>query len=698
MTRFSRALASMLMAALALVPRVTAQDQKQPTLTFGAEVTLIAIPVFVTDKDGRAVPGLTAQDFEVEDGGKPAPIEGFLAVSGDGPAASPQGAAGGATLLSSRRQFVLLFDLALSRAAAIERSRIAARKFLEEEIGAGDLIAVVTSTPQGMKTLLGFSPDRTQVLRAINAIGHGDMGRARDPLGILYDANLQSTLVASSESSDKADAAADQSRAQTLLMMRQERQKYAQQISQFLGGFQALARQLDSIRGRKNVILFSEGFDTTIITGAQGNEKGAASAAVTTGSLWEVDSDTYFGSATGQNALNSLYASMRGSDVVIHAIDLGSAGTDTMDLGSQEGSAFSPVSGLDSLAAFASNTGGRFVKGVTDIGSALTDIADATKAYYVIAFSPTSSGVGKLRKLKIKVRKQGLKVNHRPVYLIPDPKKPDAGRQALQASEIIAKGLSGGPIVLSAYTLPYRSPQNGIGIPIVVQIPAEAFIEPLKRKQINLELFGYLIDDKGTVVDYFKAAPSLDPALLGPKLKSFGLQIITTFAASAGSYEVRLLLRDPMSQKFGALRIPVVVPSFPTALFVSSPMVTENPFDRVALPTVTERRPDREIPFRIDDRPFTVEANPVLKRGDAREICVFKSPSNGKAEDLKVVLIGADGAEKLQATEGLKVIRDADGFDRVVFTISAKGVEAGEYALRVSVGPTSSLNTVLRVH
>jgi len=697
MTRLSRALSSLLIAGIAVVPRATAQDQKKPALTFGAEVALIAIPVFVTDKDGKSVPGLTAQDFEVEDGGKPAPIAGFLAVSGDGPVPRPQGAAAGVTLLSSRRQFVLLFDLALSRATVIERSREAARKFMEEKIGPGDLVAVVTATPQGMKTLVGLSPDRTQVMNAINAVGRGDMARNRDPLGILFDANLQSTLVVSPEAQGREAAVAEASRQQTLLLMRQERQAYAQQITQFLGGLQALARQLDSIRGRKNIILFSEGFDSTIITGAQGNEKKQASASVAAGALWEVDGDAYFGSTTGQDAMTGVFAAMRGSDVVVHSIDLGSAGTDTMELASQEGSAFGAVSGLDSLAAFASNTGGRFMKGVTDVGAALTDIADATRAYYVIAFSPGSSTVGKPRKLKVKVKQPGLRVNHRPAYLIPDPGKPDPGRQALQASEIIAKGISGGPIVLSAYALPYRSPQYGIGVPIVIQIPAEAFAEPLKRKQINFELFGYLIDEKGAVVDFFKATPTLDPGLLGPKLKASGLQILTTFGASAGSFEVRLLLRDPESQKFGALRLPVVVPGFPTATFVSSPMVTGDPFARVALPTVTERRPNREIPFRIDDRPFTVEANPVLKRGDAHEICVFKSPSNGRAEDLRVVLIAADGSEKAQTADGLKVSRDADGFDRVVFTLSAKGVEAGEYALKVSVGPAVSLTTALRV-
>jgi VWFA-related protein len=682
--------------ALASSADVPGQEAKNPPLTFGTEITLISIPVFVTDKEGRTVSGLTAQDFEVEDGGKPAPIQGFLAISGDGAVEIPRNAAAASTLLSSRRQFVLLFDLALSRAVNIERSRTAARKFLENQIGPRDLVSVVVATPQGMKTLLGLSPDRTQVVGAINAVGRGDVARNRDPLGIMFDAGLDSSLVVSSEAQGKDAMVADASRQQALLLMRQQRQAYAQQITQFLGGLQGLARQLDAIRGRKNIILFSEGFDTTIISGAEGNEKSQASTAVTTGALWEVDGDSYFGSATGQNALSNLFASMRGSDVVVHSIDLGSAGADTMELSSQEGSAFKS-STLDSLAVFASNTGGRFMKGVSDLGAALNDIANATRDYYVIAFSPTSSEVGKLRKLKVKVKRSGLNVNHRPAYLVPDPKKPDPMRQALQGAEIIAKGLSGGSILLSAYALPYRSPELGIGLPIVIQIPAAALGEALKRKQIALELFGYLLDDKGQVRDFFAATPSLDPAALGARLKDNGLQVLTTFAAAPGNFEVRLLVRDPESSRFGALRIPVVIPAFPTVAFVSSPMVTDDPFARVALPTVTKRHPSREIPFRINDRPFTVEADPVLKRGAAREICVFKTPSNGEARDLRVVLIGADGAEKAQTAEAIKVSRDADGFDRVVFTISTKDVEAGLYALRVSIGPTVSLTSQLRV-
>jgi hypothetical protein len=60
--------------------------------------------------------------------------------------------------------------------------------------------------------------------------------------------------------------------------------------------------------------------------------------------------------------------------------------------------------------------------------------------------------------------------------------------------------------------------------------------------------------------------------------------------------------------------------------------------------------------------------------------------------------VGADGVEKIQAAEGVKVSRDADGFDRVVFSIEPKGMPEGEYTIRVSIGANHSLASSLRIH
>ena len=145
-------LGSAFLLAFSLSTTAPGQDQKKP-ITFGTEVIVVAVPVFVTDKDGKTVAGLTAQDFEIEDGGKPAPVEGFLAVSGDGDLGVPVDSVSNLNQLTARRQFVLLFDLALTRAVAIERARVAARKFIETEVRPRDLVSVVAATPQGMKVI-----------------------------------------------------------------------------------------------------------------------------------------------------------------------------------------------------------------------------------------------------------------------------------------------------------------------------------------------------------------------------------------------------------------------------------------------------------------------------------------------------------------------------------------------------------------
>ena len=308
--------------------------------------------------------------------------------------------------------------------------------------------------------------------------------------------------------------------------------------------------------------------------------------------------------------------------------------------------------------------------------------------FYVLAFSPQSADRGKSRKLSIKVKRPGLSLSYRASYTLPDPKKLDPARTAAESSEIIAKGISGGPIRLTAYALPYRAKDGAAALPVVVQISPDAVADVAKRKQVGLQIFGYLVDGKGVVQDYFQATPTLDPTQTAEPLKRAGLQLITTFAASPGASEVRILVRDPAAATWGALRVPVEIPDFSASQkgFISNPMIVDDPFSRLALPTTTQRRPNREIPFRLDDRAFTVESDPVLKRGTAREVCVYLAPATGSTPSFEVSLVAASGSKVAQRPEKARVVRDADGFDRLVFFISPQGVEPGDYALSVTAG------------
>jgi VWFA-related protein len=690
------------LALLGIAVAAGAQPKAPQTarpLTFGAELSIIAVPAIVTDKDGKTVAGLLATDFEIEDAGKPVAVQGFQAITGDVDTTLPEGIGAATTMLASRRQFVFVFDLGLSGARNIERARAASLEFLERNVSPRDLVSVVASQVNGFKPLVGLTSDRYQIRQAIASLGQGDLARNRDPLGLVFDVNLQDFMEHPSTASGtdipaRADAAAEL-KDQGQRILRSDLQAYTAQVTRFLGGLNSLGHALEAIRGRKNLILFSEGFDSSIITGARGQQQASNTASVTAGELWNVDSDAYFGSTTGQNALENLFAGLRGSDVVVHTVDIGVLGGDMMALQHQGGNQFTSSFG-DSLATFAASTGGRYIRGANNLGAALKEVADSTRDYYVLAFAPNEDTPGKLRKLKIKVKRPGLRVSHRPAYLVPDPKKPDTARQGLQASEIIAKGISGGSLKVSAYALPYRSTTQGYGVPVVLQVAPESMVDVMKRKDAGLEVFGYLVDSKGAVRDYFKATPGFDAATAGDKIKSSGVQILTTFAAAEGDFEVRILVRDAVAGRFGSLRLPVTIPALAGARFLSAPMFVDDPFGRIALPTVTQRRPGREIPFRIADRPFTVETDPVFKKGAPLEICLFARPSTGQAPEVTVSFVAADGTIKPAPIDGLKAVRDADGFDRVVFSVKSPGLSVGDYTLQVAaLGATQK--TAVRV-
>ncbi len=70
-------LAALLGTGLLLLPgAATAQGKKAPAAEedtfFGSfDVNVVTVDVFVTDRDGKFVPGLTQDDFEIFEAGKP---------------------------------------------------------------------------------------------------------------------------------------------------------------------------------------------------------------------------------------------------------------------------------------------------------------------------------------------------------------------------------------------------------------------------------------------------------------------------------------------------------------------------------------------------------------------------------------------------------------------------------------------------
>src|SRR6266545_1991945 len=108
-----------------VVARGSIAGPEKPSV-FGTEVTLVLLPVFVADGQGRALRGLSAEDFELYEDGKRAEVVSFRYV--DTTSAEEQDAIREASAV--RRRFLLLFDKSFTEPGGLNRAQRAAAQFV----------------------------------------------------------------------------------------------------------------------------------------------------------------------------------------------------------------------------------------------------------------------------------------------------------------------------------------------------------------------------------------------------------------------------------------------------------------------------------------------------------------------------------------------------------------------------------------
>ena len=233
--------------------------------------------------------------------------------------------------------------------------------------------------------------------------------------------------------------------------------------------------------------------------------------------------------------------------------------------------------------------------------------------------------------------------------------------------------------------VPYRSPQGEVSLPVVLEIEGESLLAGA-GKPLALEIYGYALDATGRIQDALGLTPTLDVEKLGPGLRQKGVQVLTAFRVQEGPVDLRFLVRDPASGRTGSLQVASVVPGFKDGAGVlSPPLLMDDPRSRVVIPTATRANPNLQIPFRLGDTAFTPQAAPVLRNGEAREICLMAYGGAAASTTAKASLVRDDGQAIPLEVEAGRVVPDADRFRRIVVRITPKAVPPGQYRLRLAL-------------
>jgi len=163
-------------------------------------------------------------------------------------------------------------------------------------------------------------------------------------------------------------------------------------------------------------------------------------------------------------------------------------------------------------------------------------------------------------------------------------------------------------------------------------------------------------------------------------------------------------VRDPDSGRTGATRVLIDVPDFDARRsVVSSPLFMADPHERLVLPTASRAKPQLEIPFRVGDKAFTVEARPRLRTPAPTAVCVMLwSGDPGKLDalpDIQARLTGVSVELPLRFSQQPRLTNDPDGWRRVELSVDAGDAPAGDYQLeiRLTLGDGETVSSLREV-
>ena len=338
---------------------------------------------------------------------------------------------------------------------------------------------------------------------------------------------------------------------------------YYQAVTRLRTTLDALERALNglaSAKGRKSVILVSEGFihDINVDEFKRVNEASRrANAAI------------YFLNARGLEGMPIAMTAQFGP--ALPDQDVGFAFAETLDA----------VAGAEVVS---SDSGGFTVRNTNDLSGGIQKIANETQAYYLLGYIPSNTARdGKFRKIQVKLANgKGLQVRARKGYYAPS----DTGKSAMAPK----KGVD--PVIQSALDSPWAEDaiplrmthfigdektlgKAAVLVTTEVDIRALEFEEKDGRSLADLQFL--LVVAHRESGEYFRydqgVSMKLQPATR-ERFNRFWYPIVRDFELKSGDYQAKIVVRDTRSGRVGTVIHEFDVPPL-GELRVSTPVLSD---------------------------------------------------------------------------------------------------------------------------
>jgi VWFA-related protein len=582
----------LIVCALFLPPNAFSQEVK-PTATPPVDnnvlkipTTLIQVDVSVTDNKGKTVNDLKAEDFEIYENGVKQNVTTFSFISNVRiKNETPRETKNKLTVPiptaqlrpeQVRRTFALVVDDLSLSFESTAHVRQALKKFVDEQIQDGDLVAIIR-TGAGIGALQQFTTDRRQLYAAIEKVKWNPSGKGRLSSFNPFEPTMAERALAMGDTTvTEEDLKADKD--------------FKEGFDDFQGSFFAtgtlgalkyIVGGMQEIKGKKSVVLFSDGLQ--IFNKTEGSTQDA--------------------SRIGE-FLKQLVNLANANSVVFYTID--ARGLETTNLSVQDNVMNNDPGKLlqaltekidersaelfntqDGLVYLARGTGGKAFLNQNDINGSIDKILD-DQGYYLLGYQPNADtfdeNASRFNKLEVKVLRENLNIRYRTGFFgKPDEKtvRPTKLTVAQQLTNALSSPFGLNDISLKFNTVFNNEKKQGSFVRSLLYVNTKDIKftdEPGGIKKTTFEVLGVSFGDNGVAVDQISNSYTLTVKNENfTKMLNEGFVYYFTFPIKKpGAYQLRVAIRDSVSGKIGSASQFIEIPNLKKNGLTVSSLVLES--------------------------------------------------------------------------------------------------------------------------
>jgi VWFA-related protein len=676
-----------LLAGAAVTGQTPAAPQGPEAPNFKVQVDYVEVDAFVTDQQGRFVRDLKKEDFQVLEDRQPQTISAFTLV--DIPierATRPLFAAQPIdpdvktnAQAFDGRVYILVLDDAHVQFQHTPGVKAAARRFIEQNLGANDLMAVVHVQGRAENSQ-EFTNSKRLLLAAVDKF----LGKAERSATLERYQQYLNTQ----GSRQRGQAVEDP-----------VEQKRAFDARATIEELQAVADWFGSVRGRKKTILLvSEGIDydvddvfnkpdaSMLIDRTRDLIRSATRSSVT---IYAIDPRGLTDLGDQSIELNGLAA---GGDAATR--DIGPGGLQH-ELRLQQ----------NSLRTFAEETGGFAVINTNSFAGAFDRIVQENSSYYVLAYYPPNpKRDGKFHNIQVRVSRPGLTVRARRGYANPTGKAVPASLNPASKITIEAHDALQSPLPISGVTMSvFAAPFKGTA-------PNASVLLGVEMRGRDLRLGGgdkvqityFALDAKGKYRGGNSDTVTLN---LRPETKAAversGMRTLSRLQIPPGRYQLRVAVNDLATSAVGTVLYDLDVPDFAKSPLAMSGLVLASGIAS-KVPTV---RPDEELRQVLPAPPMGSRIFPV---GDELALFVeIYDNAGGSSHKVDIAAtVTSDEGKVMFKTEDVRdssELQGKSGGYGYSSRVPLDGLTPGIYVLKVEArsrlgqGPTANRQVQFRI-